>query len=54
MECFYLGLTEKLANELLDLVLLGKKRVTASSLLAYEIEGSSIPQVGYYSLVTDW
>lgn len=54
IECFHFELTEKLANELLALVLSGQKRATASSLLAYEIEGARMPQVGDYSIVTDW
>lgn len=54
IECFHFELTEKLANELLELVLTGTKRATSSSLLAYEVEGSRIPQVGDYSIITDW
>ncbi|GAA0084879.1 ASCH domain-containing protein [Clostridium sp. CTA-7] len=54
IECFHFELTEKLANELLEMVLSGKKQATASSLLAYKIEGDRIPQVGDYSIVTDW
>lgn len=54
IDCFHFELSEKLANELLALVLSGTKQATASSLLAYEIEGSRIPQIGDYSIVTDW
>lgn len=54
IDCFHFELTEKLANELLELVLTGQKRATCSSLLAYEVEGSRIPQVGDYSIITDW
>lgn len=54
IECFHFELTEKLANELLELVLIGTKKATSSSLRAYEIENSRIPQVGDYSIVTDW
>lgn len=54
IESFHFELTEKLANSLLELVLSGKKKATASSLLSYEIEGTRIPQVGDYSIVTDW
>ncbi|MCL2057423.1 MAG: ASCH domain-containing protein, partial [Oscillospiraceae bacterium] len=53
-ECFHFELTEGLANKLLDLVLIGKKKATASSLLAFEIEGGKMPQVGDLSIVTDW
>ena len=54
LESFHFDLNEKSANELLELVLAGKKRATASSLLAYEKENSRIPQVGDFSIVTDW
>ncbi|MGL4338501.1 MAG: ASCH domain-containing protein [Turicibacter sp.] len=54
LECFHFELTEELANELLALVLSGKKQATSSSLLAYEMEGNRIPQVGDYSIVTDY
>lgn len=54
LEVFHFELTEKWANELLRLVLIGQKRATASSLLRYEIEGERIPQVGDLSIVTDW
>lgn len=54
LDVFYFELTKELANELLQLVLSGKKRATASSLWSYEIEGESIPKVGDLSIVTDW
>lgn len=54
IECFHFELTENLANELLRLVLIGEKQATSSSLLAYQIEGDRIPQVGDLSIVTDW
>ncbi len=54
IDCFHFELTEKLANELLELVLSGQKRATSSSLLAYEIDGERLPKVGDYSIVTDW
>ena len=53
-ECFHFDLNEKSANELLELVLIGKKRATASSLLAYDKENCPAPQVGDLSIVTDW
>jgi len=53
-DCFHFELTEELANELLELVLLGKKQATSSSLLAYEIGNDRIPKAGDYSIVTDW
>lgn len=54
IECFHFELTEEWANKLLALVLSGQKKATASSLLAYEREGSRIPQIGDCSIVTDW
>lgn len=54
LESFHFDLNEKSANELLALVLEGKKRATASSLLAYEKENCTAPQVGDLSIVTDW
>ena len=39
LESFHFDLTEKWANELLRLVLEGKKRATSSSLTCYELEG---------------
>lgn len=54
IESFHFELTEKLANELLELVLSGQKAATASSLLSYKIYGDRVPEVGDYSIVTDW
>ncbi|MBE6054553.1 MAG: ASCH domain-containing protein [Clostridium sartagoforme] len=54
LEAFHFELTEVLANELLELVLEGKKKATASSLLSYEIEGTILPEIGDLSIVTDW
>jgi uncharacterized protein YhfF len=54
LESFHFDLTEEWANKLLDLVLSGQKRATASSLHAFEREGGRIPKVGDYSIVTDW
>jgi len=53
-ESFHFELSEKLANELLDLVLQGKKRATASSKESFVKTGSKIPKIGDYSIVTDW
>ena len=53
-ESFYFDRSEEAANDLLRLVLNGKKRATASNLISYEAEGESIPQVGDLSIVTDW
>ena len=54
IDCFHFELTEKWANELLRLVLIGQKQATSSSLLAYQIEGDRIPEPGDLSIVTDW
>lgn len=54
IECFHFELTEKLANELLRLVLIGQKEATSSSLLAYKNEEHKIPKAGDLSIVTDW
>lgn len=53
-DVFHFELTEKWANELLRLVLIGQKKATASSLWSYEIEGARLPQVGDLNIVTDW
>lgn len=42
------------AGELVALVLAGRKRATAGCLLSYELDGDPIPQVGDFSVVTDW
>ncbi len=54
LESFHFDMTEESANHLLGLVLTGKKRATASSLLAYEKAGLRVPQTGDFSIVTDW
>ena len=54
VNCFHFELTEEWADKLLELVLSGKKKATASSLYSYEIEGENTPQAGDYSIVTDW
>lgn len=51
---FHFELTEKLANELLELVLRGQKKATASSLNSYTIENERLPQTGDLNIVTDW
>jgi len=54
LEVFHFESTEKWANELLRLVLIGQKRATCSSLLKYAIEGELMPKVGDLSIITDW
>ena len=54
VDSFYFDLTEEWANKLLELVMSGKKKATASSLHHFELTGNRLPQVGDYSIVTDW
>ena len=54
IDCFHFEWTEKSANQLLRLVLIGQKQATSSSLLAYQNGGERVPQVGDLSIVTDW
>ena len=54
LDCFHFDLTEEWANKLLALVLEGKKKATASSLYSFEKTLGRLPQVGDYSIVTDW
>ena len=42
------------ADELSELVLAGRKRATAGSLWAYELEKEPLPKVGDLSVITDW
>ena len=42
------------ADELAELVLLGRKRATTGALWSYEAEGEPLPQAGDLSVVTDW
>lgn len=52
-EAWAFGATPEHADELLDLVLAGKKTGTASSLWDYEATGDPVPQVGDYSIILD-
>ncbi len=54
VEVFHFELSEKWANELLRLVLIGQKKATASSLYSYECAGEPLPKVGDLSILTDW
>lgn len=42
------------AQELLDLVLAGRKRATASSLAELRMAGDPVPRPGDFAIVTDW
>ena len=53
-ECFHFCNTESAANELLALVLCGKKRATASLKACYDAEDGPFPAAGDLSLVTDF
>ena len=54
LEKWHFELTEGACNYLLDLVLKGQKKATASSVLGYRIEGEEIPKEGNLSVITDW
>ncbi|WP_422486474.1 ASCH domain-containing protein [Gudongella sp. DL1XJH-153] len=45
---------EKDANELIELVLEGTKRATASLHMLYEIEDEKVPSEGGLNILTDW
>lgn len=47
------GYTKELADELLDLVLRGRKSATCGSLPAYEADGEAPPEVGALSVILD-
>ncbi|MCX6648181.1 MAG: ASCH domain-containing protein [Candidatus Bathyarchaeota archaeon] len=52
-EAWAFGDNPRLADELLRLVLKGKKRGTADILPEYEAKGEPIPEVGGYSVILD-
>jgi uncharacterized protein YhfF len=54
IECFHFELAERAANALLDLVLRGAKRATASSLAGLALQEMEPPRSGDLSIVTDW
>jgi uncharacterized protein YhfF len=47
------GDTVELADELIELVLRGTKRATASAVAEFELDGEQVPAVGDLSIVTD-
>lgn len=53
-ETFHFERTETLANALLNLVLKGQKKATASSYYAFEKQNERLPKPGDLSIVTDW
>ncbi len=48
------GDSPELAEELIELILSGKKTATCGTVLEYEKEGAPIPKVGDYKLIVDW
>ena len=53
-DVFYFGSHERSANDLLSLVLQGKKTATCSSVDSFRIKGEALPKLGDYCIVTDW
>jgi uncharacterized protein YhfF len=53
-EAWYFGDSGELAEELAGLVVSGKKTATASLFWEYEVEGEALPQVGGYSVITNY
>ena len=53
-QVWYFGNSREMALELLDLVLIGKKTATASSVAMNELDPGNAPFVGGYSVVTDF
>jgi len=53
-EAWYFCDNEADADELGALVLAGTKTATCSLLWVYETEGEDVPQVGYWSIITNW
>ena len=53
-EAFYFGYNEHTATELLKLVLEGTKTATTSCVYQYDLTNSPYPQVGNFSIVTDY
>ena len=54
LEKWHFELTETACNELLELVLKGKKRATSSSLAGFRAEDTAVPEEGELSVITDW
>ncbi|MBO7698331.1 MAG: ASCH domain-containing protein [Erysipelotrichaceae bacterium] len=54
LEKWHFELNESACDQLLDLVLKGKKRATSSSVASFLNEGTKIPEKGDRSVITDW
>ncbi len=52
--CGYMGPTEEIADQLLELIRSGRKKATTSCLLSYEKNNEPLPQTGSLGIVTDW
>lgn len=50
---WHFGTGGAMADELVGLVLAGRKRATAGALWSYEADGDPVPQPGEFSIVTD-
>lgn len=53
-EAWFFGDSRETADELVELVVGGKKTATASLFWEYEAEGEALPQVGGYSVITSF
>ena len=54
LDKWHFELTESACNELLGLVLEGKKKATSSSVYSFRTQGHDIPKEGDLSVITDW
>ena len=54
IDAFYFCDNKKDANECAELVVLGEKRATATSLWWFEVNNESLPSVGDCYIVTNW
>ena len=53
-QVWYFGLNESLANELVNLVVSGKKTATASYFDIYDIDKEKLPSIGEISVIVNW
>lgn len=53
-EAWYFCNTEQTANDLLDLVLIGKNTATSSSYISYSINNEQVPKEGDLSIITSF
>lgn len=53
-DCFHFGSSADMADALLELVLSGQKRATASALPWYEIENEPVPKAGDLIILTNF